>query len=238
MKMRRLRQSRQSAIREIKTLLLATLPVFMGYTPLGIVFGFLFTQQGADWWLAPLMSLLLFAGAAQFLAIGLLAANASLAEISLACLIVNLRHIVYGISVRKLLPKSLSAKLYCIYTLTDENYSLLTGLDVSYAEKNSFKICAINHFYWTFAAFIGAIIGKSAQINIPGLEFSLTALFTVLAIEQYRANKRPIMLIIVLFSYIISINIIPSVQLISAIFISILLTIFMEYFRLNMANKK
>lgn len=237
MKMRRLTRSRHFSVREIKTLLLATLPVFMGYTPLGMVFGFLFVQQGAGWWLAPLMSLLLFAGAAQFLAIGLLAANASLAEISLACLIVNLRHIVYGISVRNLLPESSIAKLYCIYTLTDENYALLTGLDTHYVKENSLKICAINHLYWTISTFIGAIIAKSAEIDIPGLEFSLTALFTVLAVEQYRTNKRPIMLIIVLFSYITSIIVMPSVSLISAIFISIFITISIEYFCLNMGNK-
>ncbi len=206
---------------DIRTLLTVTTPVMMGYGPLGMVFGFLFVQQGAEWWVAPLMSLLLFAGAAQFLAIGLLAAGISIEEIAFACFIVNLRHIFYGISVRSLLPSSFFKKTYCIYTLTDENYSLLTGLDSSYVKENAFNISALNHFYWTFASLVGALIGESAEFTIPGIEFSLTALFTVLAIEQYRRNRKPILLLIVGLSYIIATVLAPDQTLFTAILISI-----------------
>lgn len=203
------------------------MPVMMGYVPLGAVFGFLLVQQGASWWLAPLMSLLVFAGAAQFLAIGLLAIGTSVPEIVFAVFIVNLRHIFYGISVRSLLPENKYKYLYCIHTLTDENYSLLSGLEKDYARKNAFSICFTNHFYWTISAAIGALIGESSNIGVKGLDFAITALFTVLAIEQYRRNPKIIFLALTVVSYLVATLMAPNQTLFAAIVIAISFSIAM-----------
>ena len=74
-------------------MLALSVPVAMGYVPLGTVFGFLFVQAGAPWWLALLASLVVFAGAAQFMMIPMLAAGLPVASIALATLVVNLRHV-------------------------------------------------------------------------------------------------------------------------------------------------
>ena len=206
-------------------LLTLTLPVMMGYLPLGIVFGFLFVQSGAAWWLAPLMSLFVFAGAMQFLSIALLAAGAPLSDIALACLVVNLRHIFYGISVIDLLPQNLLARLYCIAALTDENYSLITGIPKSEAQESAFAISALTHSYWVGSTLLGALLGQSLTIEIAGLDFALTALFTVLAVEQYRRFKSLSLPLIAVLSYVVALQILPSQPLFLAICISAVLAL-------------
>lgn len=201
-------------------LLTLTLPVMMGYLPLGIVFGFLFVQSGAAWWLAPLMSLFVFAGAMQFLSIALLAAGAPLLDIALACLVVNLRHIFYGISVIDRLPRNMPARLYCISALTDENYSLITGIPKSEAKDSAFAISALTHSYWVGSTLLGALLGQSFTIEINGLDFALTALFTVLAVEQFRRLKSISLPVIAALSYVIALQLSPTQPLFLAICIS------------------
>lgn len=206
-----------SSARPSKNAMALTIPVMMGYFPLGIVFGFLIVQAGAVWWLAPLMSLLVFAGAAQFLAIALLTAGASVPEIALACFIVNLRHIFYGISVIDILPRRMLGRLYCICALTDENYSLITGIGKAEATRNALAITALNHTYWVLSALLGALLGKAVTFTMPGLDFSLTALFTVLAVEQFRRIRDITLPLIAVVSYWVAIQISPTQPLFIAI---------------------
>jgi len=202
---------------DMRRALTLTIPVMMGYVPLGMVFGFLLVQAGAQWWLAPLMSLFVFAGAAQFLAIGFLAAGASIAEITFAVAIVNLRHIFYGISLGDILPKRLLSRIYFISALTDENYSILTGTDKEMAEKYSILIAGVNHFYWVASAMAGALLGKVIDTNINGIEFSLTALFTVLAVEQYRRLNIPLYPLVAVGTYWAALQVAPANPLFLAI---------------------
>ena len=201
-----------------------TVPVFMGYAPLGLVFGFLLVQAGAEWWLPPFMSLKVFAGAAQFLAIGLLAADVPVSEIIAAVAIVNLRHIFYGISLRDVLPTVFWQRLYCIYALTDENYSLFVGLPKQDGQRFALGISALNHSYWVFSAALGAVLGKLVQVKINGIEFSLTALFTVLALEQYRRRKSPLLVFSAIASYGLGLVLMPEQPLFIAMCIGIVLT--------------
>jgi 4-azaleucine resistance transporter AzlC len=197
-----------------------TLPVLMGYFPLGIVFGFLFVQSGAAWWLAPLMSLIVFAGASQFLAIALLSAGVSLSEIAFACFVVNLRHIFYGISLIDLLPRNRVSKAYCISALTDENYSLITGIPQNEAKQKALAISALTHSYWVGSTLLGALIGQSITTDIVGLDFSLTALFTVLAVEQFRRTKNLMLPLLAVTAYIAAVQISATQPLFLAICIS------------------
>lgn len=109
-------------------LLSLTLPVAMGYVPLGIVFGFLFVQAGGAWWLAVASSVLVFAGAAQYMMIPMLVAQLPVATIALATLVVNLRHVFYGLSLLQRFPASGPLRWYMVFALTDETYSVLTTL--------------------------------------------------------------------------------------------------------------
>ncbi|NDP48740.1 MAG: AzlC family ABC transporter permease, partial [Sulfuriferula multivorans] len=103
-------------------------PVAMGYIPLGMVFGFLFVQAGAAWWLAILASLVVFAGAAQYMMIPMIAAGLSVSTIALATLIVNMRHVFYGLSLLNKLPQNKLLRWYVVFGLTDETYSVLTTM--------------------------------------------------------------------------------------------------------------
>src|SRR5690554_5166146 len=105
----------------------ASLPVMFGYLPLGAAFGILAVEIGVPVWAAVLMSLVIYAGAGQFLAVALLGAGAGLVEVAVATLMLNSRHLFYGLSLLKRFKGSGWRKPYLIFALTDETYSLLTS---------------------------------------------------------------------------------------------------------------
>jgi len=164
-------------------------PVAMGYIPLGMVFGFLFVQAGADWWLAVLASLLVYAGAAQYMMIPMIAAGLSVGTIALATLIVNLRHVFYGLSLLDALPRRKLLRWYIVFALTDETYSVLTTVAATTDDKQKVLIALLNHCWWVLGTLIGALIGAQAQVALAGLDFVLAALFAVLTVEQWRTKK-------------------------------------------------
>jgi 4-azaleucine resistance transporter AzlC len=166
-----------------------TVPVMFGYIPLGIAFGFLLTKAGCFWIYAVLMSILVYAGAAQFLAIGFLMNNASMAEISIATLLLNLRHSFFGLSLIRKFSGMPLVKPYLIFALTDETYALLTSMEESDQRSRPryyLFISLFNHLYWVTGSFFGAVLGSAVAMDLKGMEFALTALFVVLAIEQYK----------------------------------------------------
>ncbi len=164
-------------------------PVAMGYVPLGIVFGFLFVQAGASWWLAVLASLLVYAGAAQYMMIPMLAAGLSVGTIALATLIVNSRHVFYGLSLLDALPRRRLLRWYIVFALTDETYSVLTTIAATTSDRQKLLVALLNHCWWVLGTLIGALIGAQAQVALAGLDFVLAALFAVLTVEQWRTKK-------------------------------------------------
>ncbi|MCT7655035.1 AzlC family ABC transporter permease [Oceanimonas sp. NS1] len=121
-----------------------TLPVMMGYLPLGAVFGVLWVDAGLTWYWAPLMSVLVYAGAMQYLAVGLLAAGIGWIDLAVATLLVNFRHLFYGLSLYHLLPKGVIGRQYFIFGITDETYSLLSASGrVKTAKLHSGWCCSI-----------------------------------------------------------------------------------------------
>lgn len=168
----------------------ATLPVCFGYVPLGLAFGVLFSQLGAPWPYATLMGVAVYAGSAQFLAVVLLGAGAGLVEIALATLLLNARHMFYGLSLApRFAPVSGPAHWYLVFGLTDETYSLLTGTaappGISQA-RFDLAVTALNQFWWVLGCTLGGMLGSGLTMNLAGLEFTLTALFVVLLMEQAR----------------------------------------------------
>jgi 4-azaleucine resistance transporter AzlC len=166
-----------------------TIPVMFGYIPLGIAFGFLFTQSGYFWLYAVLMSIIIYSGATQFLAIGLFMNLAPMTEIAVTTLLLNLRHSFFGLSLIRKFFNIPHVKPYLIFALTDETYALLTSMDEP--EKQSkiryyFFISLLNHLYWVTGTLMGALIGQVIKTDLRGMDFALTALFVVLVIEQYR----------------------------------------------------
>lgn len=165
-----------------------TIPVLLGYIPLGMAFGFLLDGAGYHWIYAFLMSLFVYAGSGQFLAVALLAAGAGLTEFTIATLLLNLRHAFYGLSLLEKFSGVGKVKPYLIFALTDETYALLTTTDVPRGSSKSsfyFYIAALDHFYWISGSVLGAVLGSVLELNLEGMGFVLTALFVVLTIEQY-----------------------------------------------------
>ncbi|MDV2859014.1 AzlC family ABC transporter permease [Oceanimonas sp. CAM02] len=166
-----------------------TLPVMMGYLPLGAVFGVLWVDAGLTWYWAPLMSVLVYAGAMQYLAVGLLAAGIGWVDLAVAALLVNFRHLFYGLSLYHLLPKGVIGRQYFIFGITDETYSLLSASGRVKDPETALWVVLLNQSYWVLGTLIGMVLAKGLPPGLQGLDFALTALFTVLAVEQIRARK-------------------------------------------------
>ncbi|QKF83101.1 AzlC family ABC transporter permease [Halarcobacter ebronensis] len=213
--------------RELKTAFKISIPVMMGYTVLGFAFGLLLVSFGYDWYFAPLMSLFIYAGALQFVAINFFNVKAGLIDIAIASWFVNLRQSFYGLSLLKRFKKTGKLKPYLIFALTDETYALLTTIkdDVQLKKRwYYFFLCALNQSYWFVGSTFGAILGANIKFDTAGLEFSLTALFVVLCIEQYKNLKNRGPFIIGAVTSIFAFLLVPTDKmLITAIVLSLIL---------------
>lgn len=175
----------------IKKAFLSTIPVLTGYMVLGIAFGILLSTKGYSFYLAPLMSLVIFAGSMQFVAINLISSAAGIASTVIVTLLVNARHLIYGISMLEKYKGTGKIKPYLIFSLTDETYALLCNELPPGVNKKLYYFCVsvFNQLYWITASLIGGIIGSSLTFNTAGIDFAMTALFVVIFTEQWLTNK-------------------------------------------------
>ncbi len=180
--------------RSFRAAFITSIPVLFGYLSIGFAYGFLLVKAGFAWYWAPVSGLLIFAGAAQFLSVGMLAAGRSIGEMFLAVLFINARHMVYGLSLLDRYRGFTRFRAYLVFGLTDETYGLLTTIDPPIGtdpERFDFFVTALNQSYWVTGSSLGALFGSMISWDAAGIEFSMTALFTVLLVEQMRTLKRP-----------------------------------------------
>lgn len=203
-----------------------SIPVAMGYVPLGMVFGFLFVQAGAPWWLALTASAFVYAGASQFMMVPMLAAGLPVASIALATLVVNLRHMFYGLSLLHKLPTQPWARWYLVFALTDETYSVLTTLPPSTSTRQMVTVAMLNQGWWVLGTLLGAVIGAQAHLALNGLDFALAALFAVLAVEQWRSADSAAPLWVAVLSYAVAWVVAPQQALLLAIGLSVAVGLF------------
>ena len=169
-----------------------TTPIFFGYVAIGIPLGLMVVNAGYPWWLSLVMGLFMYSGAGEYVAIGLFAAGASLAEIAITEFFVNIRHIVYGLSLIEKCRGTRRWKPFIIYWLTDETYALLCSTEIpARAEKGPFlgTIAFLDFFYWVLGSVIGALACNVLQhFNLAqylnGVDFALSALFAVILCGQ------------------------------------------------------
>jgi 4-azaleucine resistance transporter AzlC len=174
------------------TVFRTSLPVAFGYVPLGMAFGVLLVGLGYAWWWAPVMGLVIYAGSAQFLAVSLLAAGAGLADTFVATLLLNLRHVFYGLTLIDRYRRLGAPGAYAVFALTDETFSVLAGAPVHPQDRRFVvAVTALNQFWWVLGCAVGALVGHSLPFSTEGLAFSLTALFAVLLVEQLYKGYRP-----------------------------------------------
>ncbi|WNK18873.1 AzlC family ABC transporter permease [Halomonas piscis] len=186
-----------------------TLPVMFGYLPLGAAFGIVAIEVGIPWYAAAAMSIIIYAGAGQFLATTLLAAGAGLTEVAVATMMLNSRHVFYGLSLLKRFQGAGWRKPYMIFALTDETYSLLTSQQ-AYTHALGFRISLLNHLWWFTGTLIGVAVGSAQLFNSQGIEFALTALFIVLTLEQARRLKQALPFLIALVTGLGAVLLLPD----------------------------
>ncbi|MCW8905659.1 MAG: AzlC family ABC transporter permease [Sedimenticola sp.] len=204
----------------------ASLPVMFGYVPLGMAFGILFQDLGYGWYYAPLMGVTVYAGAAQFMAVGLLAAQASLVEVAISTFILNSRHMFFGLSLLQRYRGRGLKKLYLIFGLTDETYSLVTSTrppDGHDEQSYYLALTALNQCYWVSGCALGALLGASVSLDTTGMDFALTALFMVLMLEQWKTLREPYPFLVALFCGLLSLWLLREQMLLLSIGLSIAL---------------
>jgi len=223
---------------EIKKAFKVSVPVMMGYGVLGFAFGLLLVSFDYPWYLAPLMSLFIYAGALQFVAISFFNAKVGFVDIAIATWFINIRQSFYGLSLLKRFKKTGKLKPYLIFGLTDETYALLTTIkDDEQLNKKwyYFFLTAFNQSYWFIGSSLGAIVGSNIKFNTAGLEFSLTALFVVLCIEQYKNLQNIVPFIIGAIASIFALFTVPSDKM---LIVSILLALLLMFtFRRRIENE-
>ena len=172
-----------------------TLPVLMGYLSIGIAFGLMLQGIGYNFIWAFFMSLTIYAGSGQYLAVTLLGSAAGLGTIAVMTLLINFSHLVYGLSMLEKFRGMGWRKLYMIFSLTDETYALLAGTPapVGVDPRNFyFSVALLDQLYWIAGSVIGGIAGGMLEgvISIEGIDFAMTALFVVIAVDQWKAYRK------------------------------------------------
>lgn len=163
-----------------------------GYVFLGFGFGILMQQNGFGVLWAGAMSLLIYAGSMQYVAIPLLVSGASLLTAALTAFVVNARHLFYGISMVDTYKGIGKKKPYLIFGLTDETYSLVSQLQLPEGVSRNgycFWVTLLDHIYWVSGTILGSLAGTLLPINYEGVDFALTALFVTIFVEQWLSTK-------------------------------------------------
>ena len=170
-----------------------TLPVLMGYLAIGIAFGLMLQEIGYNFIWAFFMSLTIYAGSGQYLGVTLLATAASLGTVALMTLLINFRHLVYGLSMLEKFRGMGWRKLYMIFSLTDETYALLSSAQAPIGvdpRRFYFAIALLDQSYWILGSVIGGVAGALIPFSTEGVDFAMTALFVVIAVDQWKAYKK------------------------------------------------
>ena len=170
-----------------------TVPVLMGYLAIGIAFGLMLQEIGYNFIWAFFMSLTIYAGSGQYLGVTLLSAAAGLGTVAVMTLLINFRHLVYGLSMLEKFRGMGWRKLYMIFSLTDETYALLSSAQapvVVNPKSFYFAIAVLDQSYWILGSVIGAVAGAVIPFSTEGVDFAMTALFVVIAVEQWKTYRK------------------------------------------------
>lgn len=180
--------------RTFKTAFVDTLPVMTGYMVLGFGFGVVMSANGFSPLFTAAMSLFLFAGSMQYAAIPLLTAATPLLTLALTTLMVNARHLFYGVSMLEKYRESGRRKPYLIFALTDETYSLVCrdkeGLSAAQRQDYYLFVSLLDQLWWVLGSVLGAAAGTLVSFNSEGVDFALTALFITVFAEQWLSGKK------------------------------------------------
>lgn len=214
----------------VQTAFLDTVPVLTGYVFLGFGFGILMHQNGYGVLWAAAMSLFIYAGSMQYVAVSLLTSGAGLLTAAMTAFVVNARHLFYGISMVDAYKGAGKKKPYMIFALTDETYSLVSKNQIPEGMNRHaycFLVSLFDQIYWVAGTVLGSLAGSLLPINFEGIDFVLTALFVTIFVEQWLSTQNHMPAVIGVVSTLVCLLIFGSdVFLIpSMVIIAVLLTV-------------
>jgi 4-azaleucine resistance transporter AzlC len=169
-----------------------TIPIFAGFWFLGLTYGIYMNASGFSFWYPMLMSLTIFAGSAEFVAVDLLLGTFNPLQAFTMTLMINARHLFYGISMLDKFKGVGWKRLYLIFGMCDETFSINYTADIPPdVDKGWFMffVTALNHLYWFSGATLGGVFGSLLTFNTEGLDFVMTAMFVVIFLEQWLKDK-------------------------------------------------
>ena len=181
-----------AARRALKAAFPYTLPIFAGFWFLGLTYGIYMHVSGFSFWYPMLMSLTIFAGSMEFVTVNLLLGAFNPLQALAVTLMVNARHIFYGISMLDRFKGMGWKKFYLIFGMCDESFSINCTARIPDGVDRGwfmFFVTLLNHFYWFSGATLGGIFGSLLTFNTKGLDFVMTAMFVVIFLEQWRKEK-------------------------------------------------
>ena len=204
-----------------------SVPVLLGYIFLGLAFGLMLQNAGYHFVWAFLISLTVYAGSMQFVLVTLLSGAYGLLYTFIMTLFINGRHIFYGLSFVDKFKKMGKAYPYMVFSLTDETYSVLCSLKVPAGmdeKKVSLFIAMFDHSYWIIGSVLGAVVGQLFTFNTSGVDFSMTALFIVIVINQWLDENKHYSALIGFVTGIVSLILLgPDRFLLPALLVTVLI---------------
>lgn len=210
----------------VKEAFVRSLPVMAGYLVLGFGFGIIAEKNGYGILWAMAMSVFIYAGSMQYVTVSLLTSRASLLASALTTLMVNARHLFYGISMIEPYKNAGKKKPYLIFGLTDETYSLVCSGeapdDIDF-HQYAFVLTLLDQFYWVTGSVLGAVVGSVLPFNSTGVDFAMTALFITVFVDQWKNTDNHLPALIGVFVSVLCLVLfgpedflIPAMLLISA----------------------
>ncbi len=176
-----------------------TIPIMTGFLFLGMTYGIYMNVSGFSFWYPMLMSMTIFAGSMEFVTVNLLLGAFHPLEALTMTLMINARHLFYGISMLDKYKDTGLKKVYLIFGMCDESFSVNYTADIQEdVDKGWFMfwVTVLNQFYWVLGSTLGGIFGSFIRFNTEGLEFVMTALFVVIFLEQWMKEKNHISAIV------------------------------------------
>lgn len=170
-----------------------TIPIFAGFWFLGLTYGIYMNVSGFSFWYPMIMSMTIFAGSMEFVTVNMLLGAFNPIQAFAATLMINARHLFYGISMLDKYKGTGIKKIYLIYGLCDESFSINYTADIPEdVDKGWFMffVTALNQFYWVSGSTLGGLFGLLIHFNTEGLEFVMTAMFVVIFLEQWLKDKK------------------------------------------------
>ena len=187
--------SKSPAVAALKAAFPHTIPIFAGFLFLGMTYGVYMRTSGFSFWYPMIMSVVIFGGSLEFVATSMLLAPFAPVQVFLTAVMIQARHLFYGISMLDKYKGTGWKKPYLIYAMCDETFSVNYTAEIPEGADRGwfyFFVSLLDEFYWFLGATLGGILGGLLRFNTEGLDFVMTAMFVVIFLDEWKKEKQHI----------------------------------------------